>query len=295
MLALLQRAAAPSLRRSDALAVAIRRRVRSSAQFALSALGDAGGSWLPDCAAPISPRTDVSVTAQADRLRQLPGDALQAELHAVFGPRLPLGWRAAAEHPRRWLHALAHASLDAWQISAQHWQAAGPLLDREIGRVGAATVRGGVDVLLNTLHRRIRYTDGMLSFAGVGEHHVDLADRRLVLLPMIAGPDAVFACFDLPDLACVAYPLRGRGAENVSDRDALALVLGAPRAAILRLLDRPCTVHELAAAVHCAPNTATYHCQQLESAGLVSRRRDNRVVRVSLTDRGVHLLDLLCD
>jgi hypothetical protein len=38
---------------------------------------------------------------------------------------------------------MADASLDVWALAEPRWRAAGPLLDREIRRVGAAAVRGG--------------------------------------------------------------------------------------------------------------------------------------------------------
>ena len=297
MLALLRQAAGGHLGGAPVnLVCTIRRRLRPTARFALPALGPAGGALIPDCATPIRPPAEVPVAAQADRLRQLPGTALQAELHATFGSHVPAGWHAAADRPQRWLHALASASLDAWGVSERRWRDAGPLLDRESRRVGIAVVRGGLDALLNSLHPRIRYAAGVLSLASAADRDVDLAGRRLVLLPMIAGAGAVFACFDLPDVACLAYPLcgldrpRGPGA---ADADALAIVIGAPRAGILRQLRHPRTINELARAVQCAPNTASYHCQQLETAGLVTRRRERRVVRVTRTARGAELLDLL--
>jgi DNA-binding MarR family transcriptional regulator len=235
----------------------------------------------------------VPVAAQAERLRQLPGARLQAELHATFGSCVPAGWRAAAERPQRWLHALASASLDAWGVSERRWRDAGPLLGREFRRVGIAVVRAGLDALLNSLHPRIRYAAGVLSLASAADRDVDLARRRLALLPMIAGPGAVFGCFDLPDVACLAYPLRGLDGPDAADVDALALIISAPRAAILRQLRHPRTIHELARAVHCAPNTASYHCHQLETAGLITRHRERRVVRVTRTVRGAELLDLM--
>jgi DNA-binding MarR family transcriptional regulator len=41
------------------------------------------------------------------------------------------------------------------------------------------------------------------------------------------------------------------------------------------------------------PSTATYHCTQLASAGLVVRRRVGREVRIHRTPRGDALVDLL--
>ena len=42
---------------------------------------------------------------------------------------------------------MAYASLDIWAVAEPRWRAAGPLLDREIRRVGTAAVRGGMVAL----------------------------------------------------------------------------------------------------------------------------------------------------
>jgi hypothetical protein len=60
---------------------------------------------------------------------------------------------------------MADASLDAWAAIEPWWRAAGPLLDREVRRVGTAAVRGGLGALLNHLHPRISYRDATITFA----------------------------------------------------------------------------------------------------------------------------------
>ena len=69
----------------------------------------------------------------------------------------------------------------------------------------------------------------------------------------------------------------------------LALVLGPRRAAALRALRRPLTIGELAAAVQCAPTTATYHVHHLAAAGMVTRERRGSSVLVSRTASGGEL------
>lgn len=50
---------------------------------------------------------------------------------------------------------------------------------------------------------------------------------------------------------------------------------------------------QLAAALQCEPCTASYHCDRLESAGLIARERHGQSVWVSRTVRGDELADLL--
>jgi hypothetical protein len=279
------------------LLAAVRNALRPQARFAAQSFTARG--WIPDACSPIPPLADTSVADQAARLRDLPAAALTSELQAAHGDYCSPHWRSAADQPRRWLNAMADASLDIWAVAEPGWRAAGPLLDREIRRVGTAAVRGGMAALLNSLHPHISYHDGTFAFAP----HCDqcftgsfgpVGPRRLALLPMIAGRNGVLFSFDLPDVCCIGYPLPlpRPGAPATAGSD-LATILGPVRAAVLQALRQPLTVGDLAAAVHCAPTTATYHLHQLAAAGLITRERSGPCVWVSRTARGYELVDLL--
>ena len=111
---------------------------------------------------------------------------------------------------------------------------------------------------------------------------------------MIAGRDALLFSFELPDVCYIGYPLpQPRPGAPATADGALATILGPVRAAMLQALRQPLTVSDLAAAVHCAPTTATYHLHQLAAAGLISREKCGPSVRVSRTARGDELVDLL--
>jgi DNA-binding HxlR family transcriptional regulator len=191
---------------------------------------------------------------------------------------------------------MADASLDTWAVAEPRWRAAGPLLDREIRRIGTAAVRGGMTALLNNLHPRVSYRDGTFTFtcSHRGVLFYTVGPRRLALLPMIAGRDALLIGFDQSDVCYIGYPV-GQPAPRplATAESALATLLGPARAVILRALRQPLTVSDLAAAVPCAPTTATYHLHQLAAAGLISREKSGQSVWVSRTARGNELVDLL--
>jgi DNA-binding transcriptional ArsR family regulator len=268
--------------------------LRPAARFAARSFACRGGSMIPECSAPIPPLADVPVAEQAACLRDLDPDVLTGELAASTRAMMSPGWQAAAREPRRWLASMADASLDTWAVLEPRWQAAAPLLDREVARVGIAAVRGGMDALLNSLHPRISYADGILTVAFQLDKQVALGGRRLVLLPMIARHDQLIVSFDRPDVCYLGYPIRPPrpGAHAPAD-GALALILGPLRAAALRALRQPLTVSELAAAVQCAPTTATYHLNQLATAGLIIRERQGTSIRISRTTRGDNLVGLM--
>jgi uncharacterized membrane protein len=52
-------------------------------------------------------------------------------------------------------------------------------------------------------------------------------------------------------------------------------------------------VNDLAAAVHCAPTTASYHLHQLAAVGLITREKSGPSVWVSRAARGDELVNLL--
>jgi DNA-binding transcriptional ArsR family regulator len=299
---LLQAASGQSWGTPAGLLSAVRDGLRPQARFAAQAFIAHGWTLIPESCTPIAPLADVSVADQVARLRDLPAAALTGELQAASaGCPWPPHWRAVADQPRRWLNSIADASLDTWAVAEPRWRAAGPLLDREIRRVGTAAVRGGMAALLNSLHPRMSYQDGMFTFASppcrsspplgpVGP----VGPRRLALLPMIAGREALLFSFERDDVCYIGYPipLPGRSALGTVD-GALATILGPVRAAMLQAVRQPLTVSDLAAAVHCAPTTATYHLHQLAAAGLISREKCGPSVRVSRTFRGNELVDLL--
>lgn len=274
----------------------IGRALRPAARFAAQSFAS-GAPVIPECCAPVSPLADVTVAEQADRLRDLASDVLTDELQTGSdGHAFPRQWQAAAEQPRRWLASLADASLDAWAAMQPRWRAAAPLLDREVARVGTAAVRGGMGALLNSLHPRISYASGVLAVSFPNDWRVDLGGRRLALMPMIANRGALAVSFERPEVCYIGYPIRPPApGTQAAANGTLALILGPLRAAALQALHHPLTVNELAAAIQCAPTTATYHLQQLAIAGLVIRERHGTSVRVSRTTRGDKLIDLLSD
>jgi DNA-binding transcriptional ArsR family regulator len=122
-----------------------------------------------------------------------------------------------------------------------------------------------------------------------------------VTLPTLAGADDTIAMRIFGVAIGIGSPTTGApyrataAGPQATPGSALKLILGPLRAAILRALCRPLTVSELAAAVFCAPSTATYHLQQLAAAGLICREKSGPCVWVSRSARGDELVSLLSD
>jgi DNA-binding transcriptional ArsR family regulator len=256
-----------------------------------------GHSVTPDCVSPLNPVLEISVDEQLERLRTLSPDELLADLHRVFGSAPPVHWRAVARQPRPWLRAYADAVGQAWSVTRQFWQEARPLLDREVARMGTAVVRGRLDAVLGGIHPDGRFEDGVLKIRDPEPARFELAGRPLVLVPMVAGGDALICSLDRPDAVWLGYPVPGvgglfHGTPPPARGDTLELLLGPIRAQMLRAVARPVTMGELAALTGLAPSAVTYHCERLVTAGLVRRERRGREVRVTRTPRADGLAEL---
>lgn len=281
----------------------VARGVGADERAAILPMVQPGASLVPDCVLR-TPDTDLTVAEQVESLLDTAGDTVVAQLAAMFGPAVPGRWRAVADDPARWLAGYAKATREVWDRYAPIWRRGLPLLEREAERVGTAAVRGGTEALLANLHPRLRYRDGVLSIDDPEPAVYELAGRRLVLVPTMGSRNDVTANFDLPGAVWIGYPVPGLtglwqdidldGPRRLAPApDALTLLLGKQRGALLRLAAKPVGVGALASALGCAPSTATYQCDQLAAAGLIIRERRGREVRVLRTGRGDALVDLL--
>ncbi|MEV0380482.1 winged helix-turn-helix domain-containing protein [Nonomuraea sp. NPDC050643] len=277
---------------------AIASRVGPIGHEAVRPLAAPGYSIAPDSLVPSSPISgDVSVQAQVSALHDIPPDALVKDLEQTFGPgRPPAHWRSAAERPTRWLRGYASALADVWNTTEPLWKRARPLLDREVERVGVTTVRGGPELLLGAISDRIVYDGHGLRISDVESATFDLGDRKIVLVPTLAGKDSLIVCLDDPEAVWIAYPVPG--AESLWRKpvapavDELSALVGPVRADLLCALDQPMTMSMLATDMKIAPSGLTYHCDRLRAGRLITRERRGREVWIARTHRADELLEL---
>ncbi|TDW24280.1 winged helix-turn-helix domain-containing protein [Kribbella kalugense] len=281
---------------------AVRHAVAPANYAAMAPIVRPGESVSPDFIVPLEPVGDVPVRDQVEQLRESSFESLLTDLDSEYGRRVPPQWQAVARAPRTWGNNLAGAVSDAWAELDPAWRGAQRLLEREVNRVGTAVVRGGLDGLLTTIHPRITYEPGRLTMADPDPARYDLAGRRLVLVPMIAGRNAMITRFTSgPEAQWVAYPVpgidtlwNGRGTVGTeSDGDVLSLIVGQRRASILRALRTPMTMQQLARVLECSQSTITYHCDQLHIADLIRRERHAQQMWGTRTERGDRIVELL--
>lgn len=255
-------------------------------------------SVTPDCVTPHNPVREVPVGDQLDWLHSIPDEELLGDIDAVFGEPPP-HWQAALRRPRTWLHSYADAIGEVWQCVQPLWNQAQPLLDREVRRVGAAAVRGRLDLILDRLHPASQLDGNVLKIRDPEPGSFDLGARPLVLVPMLSGKQALICNLERSDAVWIAYPLPGASQlpyaaadGHAGKADSLDLLLGPVRAQLLDAVARPRTMTALAAVAGLPPSAITHHCARLVTAGLVRRDKRGREVWISRTARGTALIEL---
>ncbi|WP_031078940.1 ArsR/SmtB family transcription factor [Streptomyces sp. NRRL S-118] len=256
--------------------------------------------WMPDPLALVPELTAYGLSEVGARLRAVDPDRVAAEADGHFGGAPPAGWRAVVDAPRGFLDTYASVVDAVVDALGPRWRQAQPLLSRETERVGVAAVTGALDVLLGTLPPPVRYEPGRIRLAhacGVQR----LADRPLVLVPLVSGYSAGMYGVDRDDVVWFAYPVPGLGTLAAGSprgtagtgRGPLDLVMGPVRAHILRRLPHRPSLGQLGDELSLGPSTLTYHCDQLAAAGLLHRQRRGRQVVLLATERGAALVDVL--
>lgn len=256
---------------------------------------------IPDSLALTSELRSTKMSATLDQLMSLSPDEFADDMAAQSPVSPPPALRRVLDSPRDYLTAYQHVVTSVWEAFEPLWKRADGLIGREMERVGFATVTGSLAPVLAGLNSKVPYRDGVLQLPPCDPGApAELGNRRLIFMPLAsghrAGPyDAVH-----PEHFWIGYPLPGLGHITGTSPDspapaddALVLILGAIRAAILRQLTRQPAVGELARSLHISPSTATYHCDQLAAAGLLERERHGQHVRLRATARGMAFLELL--
>ena len=249
------------------------------------------GRFVPTCLLHPAGHDALSPEQELERLQATSADEFVDELQALrsYGP-----WEAAARAPTRWLRGYQRAMTRSWHALEPFWTRAAPALELETERVAVALARGVISDLIVDAQPAGAVADGSIAFPSVGRR-VTVSAAGLVLTPKLVGSAShSLRFYDGHAMTHLAY--RAPGVQRLWGAPAnpatLVALLGGPRATILRALDRPQSVGELARRLIAVPSAATHHVDALQNAGLVARERHGRQVQVRRTARGSALLAL---
>ena len=255
---------------------------------------------LPDF---LTPRPETWAPGFAEQLadvRATPLDLVRRDLLATHAPRPVQGVlraaTAAADGPvRALLDDICDLLQRYWELTLEPaWPRMRLVLEADMTYRARRLATGGARLLFADMHPNVQWRDGELRISQMlGRWRVPAAGRGLLLIP------SVFEYKPVPPLVAteppsLAYPSRGLGTlwaePPAPDATALAALLGAPRATLLRLLDEPLPTVEIARRLAVTPSAVSQHLRVLHANGLVTRARAGRHVLYTRSPLAHHLL-----
>ncbi|TGB09066.1 ArsR family transcriptional regulator [Streptomyces palmae] len=258
--------------------------------------------YTPDFLGPPPDEPCPSFQDELARMRATDPAAARAEMANSLActpgaTESPIGRRMLAD-PAWAVRRLAEATEQAWQaLVAPDWPRLRALLEADVALRSRQLAEGGLERLFADLRPELSWADGALTVRTRGaEPPLQRLDGRgLLLMPSVfVWPDVVSG-FAAPWQPTVIYPARGVGGlwQRPSPRAAEALVrlLGPNRAAILGGLTDPSSTTALAERHRLAPSSVSAHLAVLRDAGLVSARRQGRLVLYERTPLGIALAE----
>jgi DNA-binding transcriptional ArsR family regulator len=248
--------------------------------------------------APTVPR--ASFEEEIRRFRQTSPQRVRDDIRREFGTDVPAAYESFLRTPDAALERLAEALTAFWEIAhAPLWPVMESILEREQLTLGAALAADGPSALLARVHPRIEFREGVLRWMHQTPVRSDLGSRLLVLVPLVAGPDAVMSNPRHEDGAVIAYAAPGAAAlweaADGAGVEALGGVLGATRARVLLAVQTPATTSDVALQLEMSTQLVSHHLVGLRRTGLVDAARFGRRVYYRLSSHGRQLRDALMD
>ena len=265
--------------------------------------------YLPDFLGPLPAGRHVGFEEGLALIAATPAQIVRSELdhlarHRVAqegagrDQRASLMERLVAD-PDRALSLIVAELERYWQVAVQpHWPRIHALLQGDIAYRLEELAGGGADRLFQTLHPSVAFRGDLLTVVKYYQGRLQLRGRGLMLVPSaFAWPDVLVSTADpQPSLT---YGCRGLGTlwetqGRLGTEAPLAAVMGNARANILTLLELPMSTTQLAAQLDATPPTINVHLKALEGAGIVTSRRDGRMVLYRRTQLGDRLVSGPC-
>lgn len=267
-------------------------RVRDLDLSLLDVAAPYGGSYWPVFISPPPRDPHPTIDAELARVRATRPDHVVAEITRRYPDGVPAAGRSLVDDPTGALAAMTDQMRAFWQAAlAPRWTTICALLEAEVASRARSLVALGSQAAFTDLHPTVTWDTGILSVYPTQKQaaDVELAGRGLLLIPSTFTWPDVWPRTDPPWDPALVYPPTGIGDLWQSagpDDDALATLIGRRRARILRELDRPAATLQLAQRLGVGPSSVSDHLSVLRQAGLVTHRREGRVVIYARTAQG---------
>lgn len=239
----------------------------------------------------------VPVEAELAAVVSTPVGRIRDSITATFGDgALPPDVRRVLEHPEESAAALAKVLAECHELIIEPiWPRLAGVLEGDVEWRGRQLVEFGLPHVAPRLHDSVSWRAGALVI-GDPEQAATLSahDRDVVLVPSaFLWPDVYLRY--TPHRIALCYPARGFGSlwqrTGAASGRSLEAVIGKTRARLLRALDRPWTVSELATLLAITSGAVSQHLSALRAAGLVVSRRSGKEVTSLRTALGHALVD----
>ena len=248
----------------------------------------------PDFVSPPPREPQAQLEAELRRVLETDPAQVALELGKAYPDGVPTAARVLIDDPERGLERLV-TQMRAWwdALLAPRWEAILAMLEAEVAQRGRRLADVGPSAAFADISDAVRWRDGCVEVAVRAEKDVDLGGRGLLLVPAAFAWPEVWPMNDPPWQPSIVYAPRGVAelwAPVAGDAGALAELLGARRAEILLMLDRPAATLEVARRLRASPAGVSAHLQVLRRAGLVGGRREGRAVLYGRTRAGDQLI-----
>ncbi|WP_177221454.1 ArsR/SmtB family transcription factor [Lentzea xinjiangensis] len=239
----------------------------------------------------------VPVETELAAVVSTPAGRVRDSITGTFGDgKLPPDVLRIVEHPEESAAALAEVLAECHKLIIDPiWPRLAGVLEGDVEWRGKQLVEFGLPHVAPRLHDSVRWRSGSLVIGDPEQAETLSAhDRDVVLIPSaFLWPDVYLRY--TPHRIALCYPARGFGSlwqrtAVASDRS-LEAVIGRTRARLLRTLDRPWTVSELASLLTITSGAVSQHLSALRAAGLVVSRRSGKEVTSLRTALGHALVD----
>ncbi|WP_049565944.1 ArsR/SmtB family transcription factor [Streptomyces sp. SBT349] len=247
--------------------------------------------YFPDFLNP--PQSQEGWDSGMEALRSTPRRRLGREVRRTETGAVGTGWlEGLAGGEREAVERLA-TDLDRYRRTAILDDAVWARVHADVAADRALRARhllaGGAQGLLEGLRPVLRWNPPVLEAAYPVARDVRPGGRGLLLVPsFFCGPRPVTYAED-GETTVVVYPVE-HALPAPEDPGALARLLGATRARVLRCIGDGVTTGELARCVGVSPASASQHARVLRDAGLVRSVRRGSEVLHTLTPLGTDLL-----
>jgi hypothetical protein len=262
----------------------------------LEALSPSRRGYQPDFVSPPPDRPRTTLARELARVRATPRARILRELEWAYPDgNLPAVLEPVVRRSGAGLDALAAQVMAyAQRVLAPHWARVEAAVEAEFSQRGRRLAREGASAAFSDVHVNVSFADDTLRVDGTHEQEVELGGRGLMLVPSVFVWPDVWSMTDAPWQPAIIYAPGGVGdlwAPPARDREAaLAGLLGRRRAEVLAGLATPVSTLDLAGRLRASPAGVSAHLRALREAGLITSRREGRVVLYARTPLGDAML-----